>query len=161
METTLNIHKNVLEKISAAAILKGISCSAIIGMLLQKVMNENTQSVLMGKLIRYQKRCRPDSWHTFHVTYRDDEYEYYLDMKKFRKMSVSYILAYAVNKYLREIIKGDDTDNYRHHFKNYTVVQEYFDTIPSWKLIWGYPLHIEQHIRQYKKQYSMILMFYK
>jgi len=145
METTLNIHINILKKIAEAAQLQGIPRSSMIILLLQKVMGENLQPIVIGKLVRYQKRSRPEDWHAFHVQLREDEYEYFLDLRKFRKMSVSLILAYAVKKYLRNLYNKNGTDNNRSQYKNYVVVKEFIDRIPSWKLIWGYPPKVEQY----------------
>ena len=146
METTLNIHTDILEMIRKGAELRGISCSAMIIELLQKVMDESAQPIVIGRLVRYQQRNKHADWHTFHVQLRADEYEYFLDMRKLRKMSVSFILAYAAKRYLRKMNKDNVTDNNRYQYRNYVVVREFIGNIPCWKLIWGYPPLIEQHI---------------
>ena len=146
METTMNIRLDILEKIKEAAIAKGISCSRMISILMQKVMGEDIQYVRMGRLVQYQKKRRKEEWHKFHVTWREDEYEYYTDLRKMLKRSVSLILAYAVKRYLQEIINDKSTDNYRSQYRNYVVVRENIGNIICWKLIWGYPPNIEQHI---------------
>ncbi len=146
METTINIRLEILEKIKETAVAKGISCSKMIRILMQKVMGEDMQYVRMGRLVQYQKKRRKEEWHKFHVTWREDEYEYYTDLRKMLKRSVSLILAYAVKRYLQEIINDKSTDNYRAQYSNYVVVRENIGNIICWKLIWGYPPHIEQHI---------------
>ena len=146
METTMNIRLDILEKIKEAAIAKGISCSRMIRILMQKVMGEDIQYVRMGRLVQYQKRRRKEDWRKFHVTWREDEYEYYTDLRKMLKRSVSLILAYAVKRYLEEIINDKSTDNYRAQYRNYVVVRENIGNIICWKLFWGYPPNIEQHI---------------
>ena len=93
METTINVHTEILEKIKETAVSKGISCSRMIRILMQKVMAEDMQYVRMGRLVKYQKRCRKEDWRKFHVKLRGDEYEYFHDLKKILKMSVSLILA--------------------------------------------------------------------
>ena len=147
METTLNIHKDILGKISEAAISRDISSSLMISMLMQKVMGENIRYMRMGRPVRYQKRCRKEEWHKFHVKLRGDEYEYFHDLKRLLKMSVSLILAYAVRRYLLDVINEKSTDNYRYFFRNYVVIREIIDNIVCWKHFWGYPPHIEQHIQ--------------
>ena len=146
METTLNVHTEILEKIKDAAVSKGISCSRMISILMQKVMGEDIQYVRMGRLVQYQKRRRKEDWRKFHVTWREDEYEYYTDLKKILKRSVSLLLAYAVKRYLQEIINDKSTDNYRYFFRNYVAIRENIGNIICWKLIWGYSSEIEQHI---------------
>ncbi len=88
-------------------------------------------------MIKYQDRCRSQKSHTFHVYLHDDDYEYWLDLKKLLKMSVSLILAFAVNKYLAKGARINRTDNYR--FTNYTVAKEIIENKIIWKFIWGIP----------------------
>ena len=147
METTLNIHRDTLNEIDGASELHGISWSAVIALLLQKVMREKINTVSTGRPVRYQKRCRKEEWRKIHVKVRGDEYEYFHDLRKILKMSVSLILAYAVKKYIRNLIEEDITDNYRNQYRNYVIIEEFIDNIPCWKLIWGFPPHIEQHIK--------------
>jgi hypothetical protein len=145
METTLNIHTEILEKIHATAKSRGISCSAMIVLLLQKFMDESGHPVRMGRLVQYQRRGGPEDWHVFHVHVRADEYEYFLDLRKLFKLSVSLILAYAVRQFLEKQKSISITDNYP--FRNYIMVKEYIGTIICWKSIWGYPYNIEKYIK--------------
>jgi hypothetical protein len=136
METTLNVHNEIFAKITRAARLKDMSRSDVIIHLIKKTMDEIYDPVRIGKMIRYQNRCRPDEWHTFHIRLRMDDYEYFLDLRKLLKMSVSLILAYAVEKFLDEMLKKNVSDNYQ--YINYIVVKELIDNIISWKFIWGF-----------------------
>jgi hypothetical protein len=144
METTLNIRIDVSKKITFAAQARGISCSEMIAILIKKVMHDISNPGRMGKLVQYQERRRQNEWHTFHLCVREDDYEYFLDLRKLLKMSVSLILAYAVNKFLDKILKMDDTDKNR--FRNYIVIRDVIDDIICWKFIWGFPPNIEKLI---------------
>ncbi len=144
METTLNIDHDILKQITRAALSKKISRSKMIILLLNKVMDETHEPFFLGKMVKYQKQKRPDNWHRFHLQVRPDEYEFFLDLRKLLKMSVSLILAYAVEKYLKQLIKRKTTDNYLHN--NYLMIREIIDNIKCWKLYWGYPLNIEKHL---------------
>ena len=59
-----------------------------------------------------------------------------LDLRKILKLSVSGILALAVNKYLPSLMKENNSDNY--HFQNYIIGKETIDGIICWRLVWGY-----------------------
>lgn len=119
----------------------GIKRSELIMKLVKEMMNSIPDTEQMGNLIRYQERSGPESWRRVHLQVRMDEYEYLLDLRKFFKMSVSLIVAYAVKKYLNKITKNLNTDNYQ--FKNYVVIREVVDNIISWRIYWGYPRTIE------------------
>jgi len=140
METTMNIHTDILKQITYAARLRGISRSRIIVALIKEAMNDIPDPGRLGHMVKYQKRMKPCDWHLFHLQVGEDEYEFLLDMRKLCKMSVSLILAYAVGKYLSKLMKNKNTDNYR--FKNYIIVREYIDDVICWKFIWGIPLNL-------------------
>jgi hypothetical protein len=148
MKTTLNIHAATLKIINRAARFKGISQSDLIVMLLKKTMDDPSHRVRLGKPVRYQNRAAPGNWHIFHVQLREDDYEYFLDLRKLLKMSVSLILDRAVKKYLKKknYLKSKlfHGDNYL--YKNYVVICEKFNGVTCWKFFWGFPPDIGQLI---------------
>ncbi len=144
METTLNIRLDLLDQISKAAKIQGISRSDMIFNLLTQATAEIKNPARMGTQIRYQKRCMRGQWHIFHVQVREDMYEYWLDLRKLMKMSVSLILANAVKKYLGRQNKIINTDSYL--CKNYMIIKEVIDSVIVWKLVWGWPPHLEKLI---------------
>lgn len=145
METTLNIHSEILKKINAAAEKHGISRSALILLLIKKAMDDFPNPDNIGKLIRYQRKSEPEDWHVFHIKVRMDDYEYFLDLRKLLKMSVSLILAFMVEKYLFTHNRLCVTDNNR--YINYMIVREVIDNIICWRLVWGYPINLKRIIR--------------
>jgi hypothetical protein len=144
METTLNIQTGVLVKIATAARSRSFSRSEMIAILLKKVMDDISNPGRMGRMVQYQGRSRPDEWHTFHFQVRPDDYEYFIDLRKLLKMSVSLILAYAVEKFLDKLEKNNTTDNNR--YRNYIIAREIVEDIICWKFIWGFPHNIEKFI---------------
>lgn len=138
IETSIYIHINILEKINNAAKLKGISRTELIILLIKQVMDETPSKACLGKRIQYQERCPANEWHTLHLELRPDDYNFFLDLRKFLKMSVSYILKYAVNKYLTYILKISVTDNYKNKYKGYILSCEIIEGIICWKQYWGF-----------------------
>ncbi|HOT43996.1 MAG TPA: hypothetical protein PLM53_20240 [Spirochaetota bacterium] len=143
METTMNINNDLLAAISRAAVKRGISRSRMIVLILKEVLPDINGPARYGKLICYQERSNPESWHTFHLQVREDDYEFLLDLRKLLKMSVSCILAYAFKRYLKRI----NTDKNR--FKNYVIIKRINAGIIFWTLIWGYPPDIETYLPPY------------
>jgi hypothetical protein len=137
METTLNMRLDISNMITSAALAKGISRSGIILILLKKVMDDISDPGRMGRMVQYQERRNKNEWVTFHLVLRVDEYEYLLDLKKLMKMSASLIVAYAVEKFLKKLMKKNNTDNNR--YRNYLIVKEIIDNLICWKFIWGFP----------------------
>ncbi|MBN2160459.1 MAG: hypothetical protein JW807_13780 [Spirochaetes bacterium] len=141
METTLNINVDVMAKICTAAKANKLSCSKMIILLLKKAMNNITDPGRPGRLVRYQARKASESWHIFHITYREDDYEYVQDLRRLLKMSVSLLLAFAVDKFLHKK-QTRITDSYQP--RNYMIMREMIDNIISWRFIWGFPPNVER-----------------
>jgi hypothetical protein len=144
METTLNIHTDVMEQIVIAAQYHCISCPEMIMLLMKKVTGDIGNPKCLGKMVKYQSRQKPENWHKVHVRPREDMYEYWLDLRKLLKMSVSLILAYAVKRYLNKLLKINNADNYL--CKNYIITKEVIEETIIWKFIWGYPPKLEKFI---------------
>ena len=142
METTINVQVDILQQIARAAKVKKISRSAMMLILIKTIMDETKNPDCLWKMVQYQETRKPEEWHRFHLVLRPDEYEYLLDLRKLLKMSVSLILAYAVRKYLNEIMEKKATDN--NQYKNYVLIKEIFNATICWRLIWGYPPGIEK-----------------
>jgi hypothetical protein len=147
MRTTIHVKSDILKKIHKAAKRCDISPSALVIELLKNVMPDRSNNVRIGRLIQYQEREDPESWHTFHITFREDDLEFFQDMRKLFKKSLSLIVAEAVKKFIDKHHKGkSDRDNYPH--TNYVIIREMFDSIISWRLIWGFPPNIAQIVEQ-------------
>lgn len=139
IETTININPDVFRMISKAVLLTGQSKNQIISSLMRRIGDDHDAMVATWSRVRYQKRYNNVHWCHLHLTLRPDEYEYFLDLRKIFKFSVSFLVSYAVEKYLDEILdnlsKGDD--NYR--YKNYMITRVIVDGVISWILSWGIP----------------------
>ena len=136
MKTTLNIGIDIMNQICNDAGAKGISCSVLIVILLKKAIKDIGNPACLGRLVQYQGRRRKEEWHTFHISWKEYEYEYFQDMKRLLKNSLSLLLAKAVKKYLGKKNTLKKSDNYL--FINYTIVKELIDNIICWRYIWGY-----------------------
>ena len=144
IQTTLNIHKDIMEKITQASKNTGMSGREIIIKLLMKVMSNDCKKATITGSVKYQESDKKEMWRPFHIQYKGNEYEYFLDLRRLLKMSLSYIVAYAVKKYMNIILYGEDTDNYI--FQNYILAQEFANGVIFWKLFWGFPKNVEEFI---------------
>ena len=142
--TTLNINKSLLESLKDISEGLNISVTRLIVLLLKRVMSENKDFRRYGYRVRYQERDSLKDWHTFHLRIRTEEYEYFLDMRKFFKMSVSLLLSFAYENYLDDII-GMLTDKrigkrYIDNYlpRNYILINKEVDSVIKWIIYWGY-----------------------
>lgn len=144
VETTLNIHIDILKKINRASKKGGIARSEVIILIIKKYMAAMDSEPVLGKLVQYQQRDHLKNWHTFHINLMTDDYEFLLDIRKLFKMPVSNIVAYAANKFLVSKIQLKRTD--KNLYKNYIISKRVIDTIVCWKLFWGYTRGINKHL---------------
>ena len=142
METTLNIRADILEQIARAAQANGVSLSEMIVLLIQKATADIANPGRIGSMVQYQGRRSSSEWRVFHVQVREDRYEYWLDLRKLLKMSVSLILAYAVKRFLGKPVDIISTDNYL--YNNYIIIKEVIDSVIVWKFIWGFPPNLRK-----------------
>lgn len=145
IESTLHVHHSILKKLERGAEVSGIPRTFIIQKLMQRLMKDNRNMIKSNSRIQYQERDVKANWRILHIAVNEYEYEYYLDMRKFYKMSVSLLLAYAVRQYLNEIInelfdKNINTDNY--FYRNYIITNKTVYGIVCWQIYWGIPLKL-------------------
>ena len=143
IETTINMHNTTRERIDFASKKLNKSKTYIIRIMLGKMLEDNKKLKRVWSPVKYQKNDTPDNWHLFHLTLRQDEYEYGMDLRKIYRMSLSAVIGYAVDKYLDEILlmfsrsnSADITDNYL--YKNYIIAYRLVDGVHSWRIYWGY-----------------------
>ena len=98
--------------------------------------------------IQYQERDDKKQWKPKHVWWKQSEYGYFQDIRKIYRMSISNILAYAVQNFLKDEIywmmrttPRKIGDNYL--FSGYAWTGEMADDVISWKFFWGVPQNLE------------------
>ncbi len=145
IESTIYVHKSTMEKLNKGVVITGRTRTYIIKILMQNVMKDSKKLLKSYSRVKYQDRDARENWHRLHMVMNEYEYEYYLDMRKFYKMSVSFILAYATMKYMDEILnefykRGNSADNY--FYKNYVFIKKTINKVICWQIYWGIPSHL-------------------
>ncbi len=100
--------------------------------------------------IEYQKRIdeqtsEPIKKHRVKMRVSIREYNYYQDMRRIFRRSISLVIAIAVRTYLEKIVAellSEDpeavlADTYP--FENYAIMGKCIDNIPTWRIWWGVP----------------------
>ncbi len=100
--------------------------------------------------IEYQKRFDEKSGHRINkqrvkMRVHSFDYNYYQDMRRIFRRSISLVMAIAVRTYLETIVeailsKTNDTvlaDTYP--FQNYAIMGKCIENIPTWRIWWGVP----------------------
>jgi len=102
--TTVNIRRDIRVRLEAACEATGMSRSGIIVLLLRKVMTEHERLSRDPGSVRYQGRQERHMWRRISVTVKSGDYEYFLDMRRLFRRSVSLLVAYGVGMYLDVVV---------------------------------------------------------
>lgn len=132
INTTVYAHITTRARIDRIRIATGTSWNDAAVMLLARFMRAKPARVKTRTAVRYQGDDRPDAWRTMHIQMSDDDYEFFTDMRKLFKMSVSLLLALAVQHYQCKGIKKDNNPYSRHEIR-YTIGENHITWHITWK----------------------------
>jgi hypothetical protein len=122
IETTTCISYDHLEIMKEYAHQHNMSLRTFLSALISFAANYEKLDVQYFKQIKYRKR-NTTQWKRFHIVLYDDEYEFFMDVKKLYKMSLARIIEYCLDNILNEFLEflskeeqKEDyyTDNYRY-----------------------------------------------
>ena len=151
IRTTLNIKSSLLNRLDNATTICNIKRNKIIVLLLQRLMDDIDKFFNKSRWVKYQNDLVVDNdyWMKLHVKYTQYQYDYFTDMRKVYKCSVSLLLAYAIENYLNEILEligreknNENLDNYLK--RSHAIFGCYVDGVMCWKLFWGIPKNLEK-----------------
>lgn len=147
VKTTINITKPLFTKINEASMITGMTKNDIVMMLIKQISFTKgkfnpSKNLRFASQVKYQPREKEkNNWHKLHVRFSGGDYEYAMDLKKIFKLSISFILAKLLRKYLLEIIQStgrkERWDSYRGCA--YTLCFDLVDGVVCWKIYWGIP----------------------
>ncbi len=135
IETTLNISESNLLLLKNEVKKTNIPMNKLIINLLFQYLNKRSNHYKTFSRIRYQKRNKTKLWKVKHVWFTPDFYEKCVDLRKFHKLSLSGILAEAIELYL-EKISDKKYDNYH---KSYIFISTFYNNCPIFIISWEYP----------------------
>ncbi len=140
IDTTINIRKEILDRIDQIAETSLVSRSRIVSLLLKRILREKAVASNRFSRVKYQKRDRNAAWKRPHVVLEYDLYEKSLDLRKLSKMSVSFILTVAYHRYLDKVMddlrKGGESSS---ELRNYICIGRRFGKVFSFTVFWDFP----------------------
>jgi hypothetical protein len=142
IDTTVNMNIETRIRLAAAIEITGASREELISALLRYVGRSTRVYGDAYRRVRYQERKPGQEWRKVHLRLKYDEYEFFSDVRKLFKWSVSYAIAWALSVYFDEIvalIKGNP-DKYR--YRNYLIKSFSLEGINCFIICWGIPLTI-------------------
>jgi hypothetical protein len=140
IRTTINISDKTLEKLKNATSKLDVPIENIIKLVMTIIHRDNKSDDRYVKLfsrIEYQGRDSEIIWSCMHITLTPQEYEHFIDMRKMFKMSVSHIIAFAVLKYLKILLKKYyktifEDKNHQIYFSIYNFYIDFYKGVKSY-----------------------------
>jgi hypothetical protein len=129
----------VFVELSIASAKLGKSRRDVVVMLLMKVMKDVERLKGGFTLVRYQERDPLKQWHCFSISFRREENEFFTDLRKLGKFSVSYLVAIAAELYMDDLLNERGGMHNYAAFAHYAVGQRAEGGIICWELYWGDP----------------------
>jgi antitoxin component of RelBE/YafQ-DinJ toxin-antitoxin module len=146
IESTINMDKQYVQKITSVCEEFSFSRSQLIALLLKRFFKEQQlpRPCSMFQRVTYQQRREKKKWKIIHMSFDPDLFERCHDVRKFCKISVSRFIALAIDLYLDIIVedrsetptKNNITDNYQH---NYLFFCNNAPKITTYSIFWGMP----------------------
>lgn len=136
--TSIYMHRRTRTAVDRAAIRLGKSRRDIIVNLLMRVMARTASYQRTFTTVKYQADDPNGDWRPFCIRFSGVEYEFFTDLRKFCKNSVSLFVAIAVKEYLPGLITEYERGIYNYYsYREYLVAQGSMGKIHCWLSCWG------------------------
>lgn len=126
-------------KLDHASVRTGRTRRDIVSALMNYIAKTGQFKVSVSGSVRYQKRIDDCRWNCFHIRLEQDEYDFFYDLKKVMKMSVSFVISWAIenflDKFLIKVTIGNDNYRYMNYAMYNVIIGDVFHII----LCWGIP----------------------
>jgi hypothetical protein len=137
VDTTINIGTDLIELLERVVLLTGKSKSIIISLLMVRLAQCHDRNSGTWKRVRYQARGTRGKYRRIHIYLREQEYELFIDLRKFCKQSVSRLVVHAIQLYLDEIINDVQDKSDYYPSISYLIEKVNKDGATCWILTWG------------------------
>ena len=141
--TTFNLELSVYAGLKFLAEERNLTIIDVIRILMKSVSEEMKHQKMPKRLVEYQRLPNNSEWKIFHVRLTIEEYEHFVDMRKFFKKSVSHLIKYALETYgvallnLPEAQTENQSD--KKIFPHYSFAHKSVSGIQFFMICWGKP----------------------
>ena len=104
IETSIYISKNRLQLLRRAAEMLAIEESELLSLILQKSRKLFGKCAVTGRAVEYQRGSDKGDFAIHHISLAEVDYEFATGRRYLFKISVSFIFALSISRYLDEII---------------------------------------------------------
>lgn len=142
--TTYVVVDSVRESLAEAVTHTGVKANALAASAMEMLLQSYHEETKGGGGIAYQERTPRGSKKRVHFSLGEMEYEFFNDMRKFFRKSISFLIAIAVRKYLPIIVErilnkvvALKKNNYPLY--KYAIRRKCIENNVFWLIYWGLP----------------------
>ncbi len=130
----INIEKlSLIENFSK---LNELSVNEVVALLLRKILKDGNYSAKKFRAVKYQEIDPDKHWDTLTVYFEDVDYEFFTDMRKFFKESVSLLLAKAIDLFLDTILSEVEEILLNYADSDWDIRRDDIETGAVWTILW-------------------------
>ena len=104
IKSSVNINIGKLSLLEKFSEVNELSINEVVALLLRKILEDGKYSARKFRAVKYQEVDPDKNWDTLTVYFEDVDYEFFTDMRKFFKESVSLLLSKAIDLFLDTIL---------------------------------------------------------
>ncbi len=132
IKSSVNINIGKLSLLENFSEVSKLPVNEIVALLLRKIMKDGKYSAKKFRAVKYQEIDPDKNWDTLTVYFEDVDYEFFTDMRKFFKESVSLLLSKAIDLFLDTILLNyADSD--------WDIRRDDVETGVIWSIFWIKP----------------------
>ena len=133
----INIGKlSLLENFSEA---NELSINEVVALLLRKILEDGNYSARKFRAVKYQEVDPDKNWNTLTVYFEDVDYEFFTDMRKFFKESVSLLLSKAIDLFLETILSEVEEILLNYADSDWDIRRDDMEIGVIWSVYWIKP----------------------
>ncbi len=106
IKSSININSEKLSLLENFSEINKLSVNEVVTLLLRKILEDGNYTAKKFRAVKYQDIDPDKNWDTLTVYYEDVDYEFFTDMRKFFKESVSLLLSKAIDLFLDTILSN-------------------------------------------------------
>lgn len=144
IKTTYVMERDVREALDAAMARTGVGRDELLMPVMKMTLQNHADHVKGDGSIAYQDRSPDSEKSRVHVTLGEMEYEFFNDMRKFFRKSISFMIAISVRQYLEIVVRNIlnkklsvNKNNYPQY--KYKIFRKCIENNVFWLIYWGLP----------------------
>ncbi len=139
IKSSVYINTAKLQKLEEFSADNGLDFDDVVALLLRKILSAGNLYAKKFVAVKYQAADPDKNWKTATVYYSGVDYEFFTDMRKFFKESVSLLLSKAIDLFLDTILSEVKEILLNYANSDWDIRRDDVETGAIWTIFWKNP----------------------